>query len=56
MPYFNAPDVDGIVAKATENGGTVLMPPAEVPSVGRIAFLTDPAGAMFALLKPDPQM
>ncbi|WP_392899749.1 VOC family protein [Streptomyces sp. LN699] len=56
VPYFNAPDVDGIVAKATENGGTVLMPPAEVPSVGRIAFLTDPAGAMFALLKPDPQM
>ncbi|MET9884995.1 VOC family protein [Streptomyces sp. NPDC006430] len=56
VPYFNVPDVDATVSAATANGGSVLMPAADVPQVGRIAFLADPAGAMFALLKPDPRM
>uniref|UniRef100_A0AAU2JTV1 VOC family protein n=1 Tax=Streptomyces sp. NBC_00049 TaxID=2903617 RepID=A0AAU2JTV1_9ACTN len=55
-PYFNVPDVDATVAKAKENGGAVVMPAADVPEVGRIAWLADPHGAVFALLKPDPQM
>ncbi|BFV59840.1 VOC family protein [Kitasatospora sp. CMC57] len=56
VPYFYAEDVDGAVAVATANGGSVLMPAADVPEVGRISWLADPAGAPFALLKPDPRM
>lgn len=32
------------------------MPPANVPDVGRIAWAADPAGAVFAVLRPDPRM
>ncbi|MFI0966451.1 VOC family protein [Streptomyces sp. NPDC021080] len=56
VPYFHAEDADATAAAATANGGTVLMPPADVPEVGRIAWLADPFGAAFALLKPDPRM
>ncbi|MFJ4779259.1 VOC family protein [Streptomyces sp. NPDC088762] len=55
-PYFHVPDVDATAAAATANGGSVVMPASDVPEVGRIAWLADPAGAVFALLKPDPQM
>ncbi|MGW0966463.1 VOC family protein [Streptomyces sp. NPDC002516] len=56
VPYFYAEDADAISAAATANGGTVLMPAEDVPEVGRIAWLADPFGAVFALLKPDPRM
>ncbi|GAA1176943.1 hypothetical protein F4556_005592 [Kitasatospora gansuensis] len=56
VPYFHAEDVEAIVTAATANGGSVLMPAVDVPEVGRIAWLTDPFGAVFALLKPNPQM
>ncbi|BAJ27885.1 MULTISPECIES: VOC family protein [Kitasatospora] len=36
-------------------GGSVLVPPEPVPSVGRIAVLADPFGAQFALLEPEPR-
>ncbi|MFD3540891.1 VOC family protein [Streptomyces sp. NPDC058662] len=55
VPYFAVADVDATEAAARENGGTVLMPAADVPEVGRIAWLADPAGAVFALLRPNPR-
>ncbi|MFD8370502.1 VOC family protein [Streptomyces sp. NPDC059688] len=55
VPYFAVADVDALVAAVEGNGGTVLMPAATVPDVGRIAWLTDPAGAVFAVLRPDPR-
>ncbi|MEV0412531.1 VOC family protein [Streptomyces sp. NPDC050448] len=56
VPYFNVPDVDATVSAVSGNGGSVLMPAADVPDVGRIAWVADPYGAVFALLKPNPQM
>ncbi|MFE7559126.1 VOC family protein [Kitasatospora sp. NPDC057500] len=53
-PYFGATDVDGAVARATGAGATVLMGPEDVPDVGRIAWLADPFGAPFALIKGEP--
>ncbi|WP_316520705.1 VOC family protein [Kitasatospora brasiliensis] len=53
-PYFAAEDVDAHVAKATAAGGSVLMPASDVKGVGRIAWLADPNGAPFALIKGDP--
>ncbi|MFF0216600.1 VOC family protein [Streptomyces vinaceus] len=54
VPYFNVADVDATVSAAGGNGGSVLMPAADVPDVGRIAWVADPSGAVFALLKPNP--
>ncbi|OIJ63722.1 VOC family protein [Streptomyces mangrovisoli] len=56
VPYFHVTDVDATVAKVESGGGAVVMPAADVPEVGRIAWASDPAGAVFALLKPDPRM
>ncbi|MFE9632469.1 VOC family protein [Streptomyces sp. NPDC006463] len=56
VPYFHVGDVDATVSAIEGNGGAVLMPAADVPDVGRIAWASDPAGAVFALLKPSPRM
>ncbi|WP_405702277.1 VOC family protein [Streptomyces sp. NBC_00069] len=56
VPYFNVADVDATVSAASGKGGSVLMPAADVPDVGRIAWVADPYGAVFALLKPNPGM
>ncbi|WP_331731060.1 VOC family protein (plasmid) [Kitasatospora sp. NBC_00070] len=56
VPYFHVTDVDNTIAIIKNNGGKVLMAPADVPQVGRIAWTSDPDGALFALLKPDPRM
>jgi predicted enzyme related to lactoylglutathione lyase len=51
-PYVAADDVDQEAAKAVGLGATQLVPPADVPGVGRIALFLDPNGAMFGLFKP----
>ncbi|MFF4320364.1 VOC family protein [Streptomyces sp. NPDC001568] len=55
VPYFNVPDVDAVAAAAVGAGGAVLMPAEDIAGVGRIGWVADPAGAEFALLKPDPR-
>ncbi|MBV2356002.1 VOC family protein [Streptomyces sp. J2-1] len=55
VPYFAVADADTVVTAVRAAGGTVLMPAADVPEAGRVALLTDPAGAVFAVLKPDPR-
>ncbi|MFD9792955.1 VOC family protein [Streptomyces sp. NPDC059070] len=55
VPYFAVSDADATVARAQETGGAVLMPAADVPDVGRIAWLADPHGAPFAVLEPNPR-
>ncbi|MEU1117963.1 MULTISPECIES: VOC family protein [unclassified Streptomyces] len=56
VPYFRVADVDATVAAVQDGGGSVVVPAADVPQVGRIAWAADPAGAVFALLRPDPRM
>jgi hypothetical protein len=51
LPYFNADDVDAAAEKARSLGATVLMGPADLPGVGRFAFIQDPQGAMFYLIR-----
>ncbi|MFJ3942866.1 VOC family protein [Streptomyces griseoaurantiacus] len=55
LPYFAVADADAVASRAAEEGGTVLLPPTDVPDVGRLARLTDPYGARFALLRPAPR-
>jgi predicted enzyme related to lactoylglutathione lyase len=47
-PYFVAEDTDKTTARVQELGGTVVMPPVDVPN-GRIAVVTDPQGASLSL-------
>jgi predicted enzyme related to lactoylglutathione lyase len=54
VPYFNVANPDDISTKVTAAGGAVMMPAADVPDVGRIAWYADPNGAVFAVLKPNP--
>ncbi|MCG6493115.1 VOC family protein [Kitasatospora sp. A2-31] len=54
-PYFATEVVDELVGRAQAAGGRVLMAAEDVPNVGRIAWLADPFGAPFALIKGEPQ-
>ncbi|MFJ7155606.1 VOC family protein [Streptomyces sp. NPDC101118] len=54
IPYFAVADAAATVAKAEAAGGSVLMPPTDLPDVGTIAWIADPHGAPFAVLKPAP--
>ena len=49
LAYFAVADADAAVAAATQNGGTVLGAPFDTP-YGRMAMVTDPFGAPFALV------
>ena len=52
LAYIGTPDVDATVARATELGATTLMPPKDIPTIGRFAILQDPQGASFAAFTP----
>jgi len=54
QPYVAVDDPDATTKKATELGGTVLLEPMDVPKVGRIGVLSDPQGATFGIIKPEP--
>lgn len=51
--YFGVSDVDGVAARLVELGGRVLMDPQDIPGVGRFAFVADPQGASFYLMRGD---
>jgi predicted enzyme related to lactoylglutathione lyase len=55
LPYVHVADADATASRATSHGGTVIMPPADIPGVGRIGALLDPTGATLAFMKPFPQ-
>ena len=53
LAYFAVDDSDATAASARDLGGTVLVPPTDIPGVGRFAVLRDPQGAMFGVLGPE---
>ncbi len=53
LAYFAVADVDAACAAAQGGGGTLLSEPMDT-QFGRMAFLTDPDGAPFALAGPPP--
>ena len=50
MSYFAVADCDATAARAAELGGTVHVPPFDIP-MGRISVLTDPTGAVFSIIR-----
>jgi predicted enzyme related to lactoylglutathione lyase len=52
IPYVIVDDVNATAQKAAKLRGKVVMPPFDVPAVGRIAVLADPQGATIGIIKP----
>jgi predicted enzyme related to lactoylglutathione lyase len=55
LNYFGVDDTDAAVDTAKAAGGGVFVPPMDIPSVGRFAVVSDPQGAVFAVIKTAPQ-
>jgi predicted enzyme related to lactoylglutathione lyase len=53
LVYFAVDDTDATVKKAQELGGSVLVPPMDIPP-GRFAVVADDRGAHFAVIKMAP--
>jgi predicted enzyme related to lactoylglutathione lyase len=48
--YVTVDDVDERVAAAERLGGKLVVPPRDIPGIGRFAVITDPQGAALALI------
>lgn len=51
MTYFAVEDCDASAEKAKKLGGTLTVPPTDIPPVGRFAVIQDPQGAVFSIIK-----
>ncbi len=51
LTYFSVPDTDATVEKVTAAGGAALQEPIDMVA-GRMAMVTDPQGATFAVISP----
>ncbi len=49
-PYFNVKDCDASANKAVSLGGKLMIPPTEIPTVGKFAMIQDPLGATFSII------
>jgi uncharacterized protein len=47
MVYFTSDDIDNTARVAAEAGGTVFVPPMDIPEIGRFAGLISPQGVRF---------
>lgn len=51
MPYFLVENCDASAEKAKELGGTVCVPPTDIPNTGRFSVLNDPTGAFLSIFQ-----
>ena len=49
--YVTVSDVEATVKRCAELGGKVCMAPMDVPTVGRMAVIQDPQGAVFSVMQ-----
>lgn len=54
--YIHVADIDAALKTVEAEGGQVIMPAMDIPNVGRLAHIVDPAGAFVALMKPAQMM
>jgi uncharacterized protein len=52
--YINVDDVDSSANAVRAAGGSVHQEPWDIPGIGRMAFVADPQGVMFYIMKPVP--
>lgn len=51
LVYFAAEDIEATLEKAVSLGAKPMVPPTDIPEVGRFAVIVDPVGAVFAIYK-----
>ncbi len=51
MTYIAVDDVDAKAREAEELGGSIVVPPTDIPTVGRASVVLDPGGAAVAFIK-----
>jgi predicted enzyme related to lactoylglutathione lyase len=49
MPYILVNDLDDRAERCTQLGGQVVVPPTDIPGVGRFCVIKDPTGAVVSL-------
>lgn len=52
VPYVQVSNVDQTAEKAKKLGGTIKVPPTDIPNIGRFAIFTDSQGAVMGILQP----
>lgn len=52
VPYVKVESADATAARVAPLGGTLVQKVADVPEVGRVGMLADPAGAMLGFIQP----
>ena len=55
MPYVMVENCDAVTTRAGELGGNILVPPTDIPEVGRFSVLQDPTGAVLATITMNPE-
>lgn len=55
MPYLAVADVDAAAKQIQSLGGSVCVPPTDIPGTGRFAVVGDPQGAYFSIYKGNPE-
>ena len=48
--YVTVADVDALLPRVTQLGGKTIVPPHDIPEVGRFAVIQDPQGAMLSII------
>jgi len=48
--YVTVKDLDAACTRVKQLGGKVIMPPVEIPTVGRMAVIQDPQGAALSII------
>jgi uncharacterized protein len=47
-------NIDDVLKKVLANGGEIIMPKDEIPSVGYLAYVREPGGAVFGIIQAIP--
>jgi hypothetical protein len=54
--YITVSDIEASAKKVPSLGGQMMMPPTDIPNVGRFCLINDPSGATVALMQWAAQM
>ena len=54
--YITVDDIDATAAKIAGLGGKVIVPPTDIPKVGRFCVFSDPQGAVISAITYLPDM
>lgn len=53
--YITVDDIDSTVAKIEQKGGKIIVPPTDIPNIGRFSVFSDPQGAVLSAISYFPR-